>query len=265
MPGNHPFIEYGLHPGYSTGRVIYWKLDPFFKDELPYNFTIQSSEDPKFSEVHTSIPVGDNFYGVDSTNTVQAIPQSYIYRVKLETGSGVYYSPNFFIDKIKGEMRKYLYAAEIVRKELLRIRQYTGSGVSYLLKRKNYAKISEEDVDPISGVVLTDNKNSFGTGFQGGYYPPLKVMFSREDSKDQMQLSQGGDGITQEKTLTARFVGFPLISTRDVLALSNGERYNLVESGQSYYPGTNIIVIQQCQAKLIPPTDPVYSIEVPHE
>src|SRR5687768_13726599 len=96
---DNPFFSLKVLPNYSVGTFISWVLDPTFKDEAPFKFTLEATETPDFSQLIFAKEVGDSFFAVDDTNLRQAFLPSYIYRVKLETGSGhTYYSQslNYF-------------------------------------------------------------------------------------------------------------------------------------------------------------------------
>lgn len=255
-----PFVYIDLIPGYYPGRIITWKLDPTFKEKLPYIFTLEMSEDPNFSEIIVSKEVGDSFFAVDDTRTVQSFVIRVLYRVKLQTGDGVYYSPTIFFDSRREEGRKYLYAAEIVRKE--RLRAFHGGSTGWLLKKKNYSALVADELDPVSGVPISDNSTSFGTRFQGGFYPGLNVTYTIEDHDDNVQMSQDGSGVTHDKTATFRLVGFPSVETHDILVTKDSVRYNINKVKTRVFPGTNIVLVQNCAGIAVPPTDPIYSIEI---
>lgn len=260
-----PITDLKVLPRYDgEGHILSWRIDPYFKESLPYNFTIESSETPLFSELILSKDVGDNFYGIDDSPVFKLVPESYVYRVKLVTGDGnIHYSNTLNFGSKQEDNHKYLKAADIVRREFLRFR-YTGYE-GWLLKRKNYGAIAEQDVDPVSGLPMTNNKNNYGTGLVAGYYPPLKLRYGRETQSDSFKLAQTGEGVVRERVIGVRLPGFPSLGTYDVLVTKDNEHYSLYDIRSAYFPGTEIVMIQTCAGKLIATTDPVYSIEVPNE
>jgi hypothetical protein len=261
---NKPFTDVRITPGYFKGRVVHWTIDPVFKEEGPYNFTLETSEDPKFSELTHSFPVGDTYYAIDDEGFVEFFPDSYLYRVKLETNKNVYYSKSLFFDSTIEDKHKYLMAQEIVRREILRLKQYAGS-IGWLLKRKILTPIYPKNIDSVSGVSIANNEDDFGTTHIGGYYPPLKILYSREDHEDTLKLNEEGLGITQDKKMTTRMVGFPLVTPRDVLVTLADERYSFNKVQSRYYPGTGICIVQNSQLIAISTSDPVYRIPIPYE
>lgn len=258
----YPFTDFRIVQTYKPlERALQWKIDPAFRDVAPFEFTVEVSETPDFSTLLYTIPAGNGFYATDATQQRQSEMTDFLYRMKLRTGEGrIFYSAPL-IYFAKGEKRAlYLKAKEIIRKEFVRYR-YTGQQ-GWLLKRKNYGEQDPDNLDPITGVSLTDSRSDLGTGITGGYYKPLLVTYSREDMKASSQLSQEGLGTTTSEVQKQRFVGFPIIEPYDILVTDSNHRYRYTQVNTTFMPGTDIIIIQQCEATLLPPTDPIYSIEV---
>lgn len=258
----NPFTSIDIAPSYYPCRIVLWTIDPTFSEAGPYSFTVEGSEDPAFKEINVSLPVGDSYFAQDDTRTIQSFASRFVYRVKLETANNTYYSPSVFYDGGKEESRKYLYAAEIVRKDLLRTRVTGRPG--WLLKKKNYSILIAEELDPVSGVPISDNSSSYGSRYEAGYYAPLHLVYTTENHSDDIKLSEDGSGVTHRKIATFRFVGFPSVEVRDVVVADSGERYSVVKNQTRYYPGSSIVLTQTCSVTAIPNTDPVYQIEVGH-
>ena len=262
---DNPFYSLKVLPNYSTGTVISWELDPTFKDDAPFTFTLQATETPDFSQLIFEKSVGDSFFAIDDTNLRQAFIPSYIYRVKLVTGSGkTFYSEslNYFAME-REEKHKYLMAREIVRREFVRLRYVGYDG--FILKRKNYGEIAKGSVSKISGIVLTEGGSSKGTSFSGGFHKPLRIIYSYEGGTSVMALNPSGMGVDDETLVKVRMLGFPLVMEQDVIIDREDDRYVITKVDPTTFPGTGIIVVQEIEAKLLSPTDPIYDIEVPRE
>jgi len=216
---------------------------------------------PDFSEVHYTITTENEFFAVDDTNFKQAIFSDLWYRAKLETADhNTYYSKSVIFNADVETRRQYHMASEIVRKELLRLRRFTGIE-GYLLKRKSFGKIRKDSVDPITGVPITDNTTDYGTGLDGGYFKPLKVLFAFEHNKLSRTLNQAGMGVSDVLDVSLRMIGHPLVETYDVLVDTIGYARYVVKATQSYtFPGTGIAIMQQLEASQVPYTDPIYQI-----
>lgn len=260
-----PFTSLSIQPNFVNGHAVTWSIDPTVPVSTQHTFIFQVSGSPMFEEILYEKDVGNTFFAVDTSNIKQSQNADIYYRIKLlDLKDGTEYISDAiaFLPK-KYDRRSYIYSREIARKEILRYKILGSIGV--LLKRKIYGAQSNEDVDPISGIPLTDNATSQGTVFATGYYDPLIIMYSVEDTQQVRKLSQDGLGMLDSVTLTLRTVGFPIIETYDVLVdVLDDKRYLIREVNKLEYPSSNLTVIQTLQAQLIPPTDPVYKIKIPH-
>ena len=251
-----------VHTFRALELAIQWTLDSAFRDVAPFDFMVEVSETPDFSEVLYELSAGDNFFAIDDRKQRQAAIIDFYYRVRLKTGSNrVYYSPVIGNWANKVGQHQRLIATEITRREFVRYR-YTGQQ-GWLLKRRNYGMQDPAQLDPITGVPLSDQSSDYGTGFTGGYYPPLKVTYSREAVENSSQLSQEGFGTTTQESQKHRFVGFPMIENYDILVTDTNQRYRYAKVNATYMPGTDILLLQSCDAVLLPMTDPIYNIPIP--
>lgn len=258
-----PFVSVKMLQTFKPLEVaVQWQLDSAFRDIGPFNFTVQVTETPDFSELLYTIPAGENFFVVDDRKMRQGYVSDFYYRVKLETGSyHTYISPAIGHWANDATRHAFLKAREITRREFVRYR-YTGQK-GWILKRRNYGVQDPAQIDPITGVPLTDQTTDYGTGFVGGYYAPLRVTYSREGIENTAQLNEQGFGTTTQETQKHRYVGFPVLEPYDVLVTDTNQRYRYVKVNSTYMPSTDMLLIQSCDCILLAPTDPVYKIQIP--
>jgi hypothetical protein len=268
MSAQKVFKTVTMIPDYINGHMVQWELDPFFRGERPYNFSLEISQTADFSElIAVKNNLGDVFYAIDDFNLKQSWGQSYYYRVILYTGDGqTHCSKAISFGAHKVELRKYAMAAEIIRKELLACR-YAGQK-GWLLKRKSYGKAPAriaKNLDPVSGVPLSDTKEEdYGVGLDGGYFNPAPCAFYFENSSQDRQLDREGIGVKETFDFLAKFPGFPMLEVRDVVCdADDGSRYSVMSKAYKSFPGTSITVIQKVTLRLIAPTDTIYSIPIP--
>ena len=263
------FRKINIIPDWVNGHFVQWELDPFFKGVRPYNFTLEVSEAPDFSEISFSKQnLGEVFFAVDDSNIKQSWAPNYAYRVTLTTADNkVYRSFPVLFGSTRHEFRKYAMAAEIIRKEILLCR-YTGTE-AWLLRRKTYGVTKNlstyKNIDPVSGVPIADTKNEdYGVGVDDGYYPPVPCVFYTESSQQDKQLDPKGIGVKETYTTMIRLPGYPILEVRDVICeAKDGYRYSIQSRGSKQFPGTNIPLVQKASVNLIPSTDSVYSIPIP--
>jgi hypothetical protein len=260
----NPIRNFYVNPGFAKGHLIQWKIDPAFTESLPYVFTVEISGTPDFSEVHYSIDAGDSLVAVDSTRHKQSFVDDHWYRLKFTTGdNNTYYSKGILLGNTMPNRRQWVTASEIMRKELLRMQKFTGGGISWLLKRKNFGAVTKATVDPVSGVPIADNTSDFGVGLVDGYFAPLKIFMSQEQVQQERKQDAAGNGVIETFIVDFRMIGYPTVEVHDVLVDGDDDRRFIVKSvDQTFFPGTDIVIIQQVKTWLIPNTDPVYDIVI---
>lgn len=258
----NPFIKIFLRPQFGVGHSLQWEIDPLFSDPEPHNFVIEASGAMDFSELLREIQVGNVFFGTDpirQQNTETAI----YYRVRLETPEGKYYSKGINPNYTPSTRHQFSIAAEIVRKEHLRMSKYTGAPI-VILKRKIYGKqVTDDTVDPITGLPITDSSPHQGNMFVSGYYAPVKSFMSIESGNDVFAMDPGGTGAIANTRLEVRMLGFPYVNYNDIIIDFDADlRYIVKDRDEVNFPGTSIVLLQTLQLSLIPPSDPVYSINI---
>lgn len=257
----NPFKLVWLSPDFKDGHIIQWEIDPVFADPAPHKFTVEVSGTPDFSEIAYSIIVEDQPLAIDFKKFKQAWDDNTWYRVRLDTEKGSYLSRTVLFGSSVELRRSYRLSREIMRKELVRMK-FTGER-GWLLKRKIFGKVEENSVDEVTGQVLTDNTFDFGVGLEEGYYQPLLFKFSVEDGQWERKLNEVGLGVTEKYIVKIRAIGYPAISTYDVIVDSeNNQRFIVRDVQHTHLPGTAIALVQEITAHLLPNTDTVYQIPV---
>lgn len=263
----NPFTSVKVAPAYSTGHFVYWSIDPVFSDALPHNFIVEVSGTPDFSEILYTIQSGDAFSVVDpNLNFKQSLNIDLFYRVRLVTGdNNEYLSKTVAFSVSNYNRREYVMAREIARKELLRIRKYTGRSM-WLLKRKIYGtKVTDNTVDQVTGIPLTNQTPNLTNNIQDGYYKPLGLYCSIEDMSSARLNNPEGMGLDEVIHQRFRTLGFPIIQTYDIIVDANNDaRYNVKAVESFEFPSTDIILVQIIDTQLIPNTDPVYKVAIPN-
>jgi hypothetical protein len=262
------FKKVDIIPDWVRGHFIQWQLDPFFKGERPYNFSLEISEAADFSQISfVKENLGEVFFAIDDTFSKQSWAPNYSYRIVLTTGDGKRFcSFPVLFGSTRHTQRKYAMAAEIIRKEIL-LNRFTGTE-AWLLRRKTYGTRSVatiKNIDPVSGVPIADTKQQdYGVGIDEGYFPPVPCVFYTENSNQDKQLDKEGIGVKETYTAMIRMPGYPILEVRDVICdATDGYRYSVQARGVKQFPGTNIPITQKASLNLIQPSDSVYSIPIP--
>ena len=261
----NPFNNIYIRLQFAQGHTVVWAIDPLFDDNEPHNFVLEVSGTVDFNELLREIPVGNSFYGQDLPNAQQTAAAVLYYRARLETPKNTYYSQSVSSYATPLTRRQFIIANEIVRKEMLRMRKFTGAP-AVILKRKTYGTSVKDNlkVDLITGISLTDNSPDHGSPIANGYYAPVSTIFSEEQADVTMKLDPGGAGTIDRTDTTVRMPGFPLVHYNDILIdVDQDYRYIVKDRQEISFPGTSVVVSQILQVALIPPSDPVYSITFP--
>lgn len=245
-------------------RAVQWFLDPGFSDYAPYRFVVEVAEAVDFGRLLLTLDAGGSFFAVDSSKLRQGSSLSLFYRVVLTTGSGkVHVSDPVVHSSGRQNRHQTQIAREIMRREFVRMR-YTGLP-GWLLKRRNYGMRRPENLDPVTGVPLSDQSTDFGTGYEEGYYPALRVTYSVEDGSSELRLHPDGAGTDASTQASHRYAGFPLLGPNDLLVDRTNQRFRYVRTKTYVMPATGIAIVQACDGLLLPPTDPAYRLPLPAE
>lgn len=259
----NPFTKISFTPNFRLGHVIEWKLDPLFRVELPYTFTVQIAETPDFSTITAELDATDQYFAVDKTNTKRTLGDVTVYRIKLVSGDNTYYSQSIMFGAQNASTRNYLLAAEIQRKELLRISRYVPSQ-GWLLKRKTYGSPAVDNISFVTGQPIADNVGDYGTGLVDGYYAPLGFMWSLDQQTQNRGLKEQMVDVVEDYSLSIRTIGYPSLEVRDIIIDADTDlRYSIESHTSNVFPGTNIPLIQTAVLKELTPSDTIYQFPIP--
>lgn len=262
----NPFTDVKLSPSFNKGHVVSWRLDPFYLINGEEQLELEVSGTPSFSDIRNTIPGSlTAFFITDDVNEKQGHGKDTYYRLKLTIGDTIVYSRTVSFVASRYGRREYVMAREMQRKELLRARKFTGGEV-YLVKRRVIAKPVElgYDIDPITMQRLTNQNPTHATEYETGYHAPVKLYASFEDYVTTRDASPGGLGLQARVQQGFRAIGYPAIDTYDLIVdPTNDQRYQVTSQQEYFFPGTDLVVTQLIEAKLLAPTSDLYKIEIP--
>lgn len=265
-----PFRRVSVNHAIEGITRVWWDLDPLFNDPGPYGFQLQVgnvglSAAPDWEDVGDPVAT---WYAEDTVKR-PATGKRLIthYRVVLTTPLGTFVSnPVGCYGDLNEE--DWVFARELVRKELLRVRRKAGvAGV--LFKRYRTGTACPRCIDGPSGQV-TDSKCPAcgGTRFKVGYYPPLPGQC----------WDLGGETINEKRTGTqvpgqsrndvrrARIVAFPDLATEDVWADNgSGQRWIIQEPLTQIAVVRNVPVVVDATMVLAPYDHYVYRLQIGNE
>lgn len=255
----HPFVRTWVQHFTTSGDTgVQWIIDPTFVAKDSIEFFLEASGSPRFDDLWFSKSGGDTYLIIDDSKLQQSFAPTLVYRVKLVTSGNVYYSPT--LNYYAQEESKHLYAiaADIQRRELLRMQKFSGNS-GWLLKRKSYSIQKSDNLDPVTGLPLSDTSIDAGTNAAVGYYGALPILYSREGSQQTIQASEQGFGTQMQEIGKLRMIGCPLVTEKDIIVTSFNHRYIVTAVEAKQLGGTNLIITQNLTCATLPITDPMYN------
>jgi hypothetical protein len=251
---------------YGTTRVS-WSLNPHFHEPLPYTFQLQFSRSGMSHAsdwIDVGSPVVNTFTKNDSNRKWYGKNVTPHYRVKLTTGnSNVYYSkPATILGDLSWS--EWRLAQEIIRKETLRHVKFT-SVPGFLLKQIHSGPDCTRCLDSLT----KEPKDSrcpicYGTRKLGGYFAPLPSFYIDmlpDQTIEKQDISAAG--MQKISVIQARFLGMPLIYSRDLWVNKNSDLRYIIHSIKQLAHVGGVPIITMAELRLLPADDIAYLIPVP--
>ena len=266
MTPDYPFQRVLVDHSYQGTTRIWWDLHPYFADSAPYSYQLQFSP--------TGAPDGDDWQDVgglviDATALEDTQQRQFgkgltgHYRVVLTTGDGKCYRSRPVPLFGALSQRDWTLARDIIRRE--RVRDGFAARSGWLLKRKRAGQRCQRCLDPLTGEV-TDAAcpECFGTGFQGGYHPPIRMdaVFGPQPIQEAPNAASPPGGQKQVPN-RIRLAGSPLTATYDVWVDEKDDRRWIVQSVAQAAIMRGYPLVIEAQVDLLPASDVAYKVPVP--
>ncbi len=265
-PTPSPFRRVSVDFLSQGGSRFTWQLDRTFQDAGPYRFQLQGSrvgtpDAPDWADVGP--PAQDPVYLLDPGARLWGETKTWFYRAVLTTAAGSYVSPAAGVyGRLNPE--QWLLVRELQRKEDLVLRRLAGLRGT-LLKARRYGTRCT-CADPTTGEVGNSaDPVCYGTGYVGGYYPPVSLSFALPGvrSKTERVAYNEGLGTTLPDVLKARMLSTVPILTRDVWVHEGGDdRFHVVKI-EDVASWQGVPVVYDVTMKLAPRSDVVYAVPIP--
>ena len=243
---------------------IEWDLQPTFNDPLPHSFQVQVNPNGGDADGWTDVgvPVVDACFAIDEDRRLCGKRLDMVYRVKLTTPCGVYYSGNAQIYGILTE-RQWLQYRAIVRR--IQIRPDTLKvAPGYLLKRKTHGEPCT-CVDPYTGGV-TDSACELcnGTGKIDGFWAAAEnTLYDISPEQEQSHVDNAQTrGTVNDIVVAGKFVAFPIVHSHDVWVSQESDRRYYVRSTRNLAEIAQVPVLVQAELRLAPFSDVIYNVPV---
>lgn len=254
-------IENNFNAASGTGVLLEWVIERTIIDRGPWKFTVQRSKRPDGDWIDITTVV-DQSWAYDTERTQLGYDISNYYRVVLTTGdNNTYISDVELSGTAFDSARDWAIFKEIIRKHTDHITKRTGTR-GWLLRYPTFGEASD-NVDPNTGEPLdSENPSDFGTGFVGGYLPPIKAYAFLQPGKRLTKMTPSGP-INAVQT-TADVLAFPRFQSQDIWV--NGitdERWRVGEDITTTSAVKGVPIQQNLNLTKIPSDKVIYRIKVP--
>jgi hypothetical protein len=246
---------------------VTWDVDPQFSDPEPWTFQLQVSQSG------VAVDGGDDWvdvgppslnppgYVLDDTQRLWGVAPTLQYRLILTTSRGSYVSlPTGVFGTLR--VRDWLTIQEIVRKEQLMLKAFVGVN-GFLLKAKRYGTRCS-CVDLTTGEVRNSSDlNCFGTGWVGGFHPPVPLSFANlTNATADEHVDYALRGVIRDVTIKGRMVAtLPVVSRDAWIAVGSDERYYVHEVTE-VASFSSVPVVLDVSLRLAPRSDVIYQVPV---
>lgn len=249
----------------NGGSRFTWELDRTFHDDGPYVFQLQGSrvgtaDAPDWVDVGP--PSQDPTYLIDASARLWGLSKPWFYRAVLTTAAGSYTSPSANVFG-RLNVEQWLVVRELVRKEDLVLRRLAGLRGTLLKARRYGTRCS--CVDPVTFEVgNSSDPVCYGTGYVGGYYPPVALAFAipAERTKKESVAYTQGLGTVLPDVLRVRMLATTPIATRDVWVHEGGDDRFHVHEVREVAAWQGVPIVYEVTMRLAPRSDVVYTVPV---
>jgi len=253
-------------PNYYAGHTYTWDVEKEFTDPGPWTFIVQENETGKEDAddewVDLSEPLTNLFSFTDTFKVLHTKDFLHIYRVVMTTPKGTYYSTA--VGPYNELPRKdFLIAREIMRKELLDMREWGGVPIG-IWKMNVTGERCTECTHPTTGQVIDpDCPWCSGTGTKEGWHGPYQgfAKFTpRQSNKTIDELTMTDPQIFQVRTLA-----YPFLIRNDLLVDMTSDRRYSIEKVESAAEVRRIPIIYNLTVSEIVLSDSRYRLGTDYE
>lgn len=253
----------------ADSTTVLWRMSPHFTDPDPESwiFTLQvgHTANPAADDWEdVGLPAVDASYLVDSEQRVWGKTEWTNYRVKVVTPLGTYYSlPEAGLGAL--DRKDWLLGRSIVRRNLVAAR--LGWVEGFLLKRKLYGTPCPECLDPqTEEVTIPYCDVCFGSGFVGGYYPPMGCIFAAlSPEAGHTEFTGGPRNVGKTVVVKATMIAVPQLHEDDVWVGRAGDRRYYVHSITNLAEIKGVPLFVSVELRPAPFSDTLYRIPIASE
>ena len=253
-----PVAALEILPYHGQGFVFNWELNDSFSAPGPFLFRIQMAPTPSGPWETISPPIEDVYYWADSRKRVgKTVARNY--RVTMIDANGAMYASEPVTPAGDLDLREFLIAREILRKEELNARMMAGV-MGQVWIAAEYGRKCPKCLDPITGHVRNSHcSKCHGTGFYPSHYGPFDMWLSFSQSQHGMSHDDVG-GTKDEKQFSVRAIGTPRLKKNDVVRDTGSGKMFYIQTVSNVSEIRRIPIVQQLVVSEAATTDQCYDL-----
>lgn len=263
-PFDRIFVDYFV---LGCTRVS-WDMTSNFRALEPWIFQLQEAESdvPAANWHDVGSPVMNVFLAIDPSQEYCGKEATAFYRVQLTTGDGKVYTS--FPVQASGVLsfKNWHFAAEIARKEQLRLRRL-GVGIEgFLLKSKRSGVPCPACLDKYTGEVTDSNCTiCYGQRWVGGFYAAVPSYYGDfpPSARYANRVLEQGEGMVNVRIAAGIFVAQPFIAMNDVFVNKTSDERHQIHQVETLTHIQGVPVISKAELRLIPTDWIIYQFPVP--
>ena len=253
-----PIAALEILPYHGQGFVFNWELNDSFSAPGPFAFRIQMAPTPTGPWETISEPVIDSYYWADERKPVGKTAARN-YRVTMVDADGVQYASEPVLPAGDLDLREFLIAREILRKEELNARMMAGVRGQVWIAAE-YGTKCPKCLDPITGHVRNSHcSKCHGTGFYPSHYGPFTMWLSFSQNQNGMTHDEVG-GTKDDKQFSVRAIGTPRLKKNDVIRDTRTGKMFYIQAVSNAAELRRIPIVQQLTVSEAATTDQCYDL-----
>lgn len=253
-------VEVYVTPG--NFKIIEWSLDRCFplEDSTPVFYVEVAYGGGEWERLNPDDPVVDQCLYVDEAKYRCGKSSDVFYRVIASDGESEYASkPEATLGV--WNTHDWLIARDIIRKEYLQLRKYTGD-LGYLLKRRTHGVPCQNPScldNDLEIPTTTACPQCFGTGFQNGFYNAIPYWIQRENLATNKDVTDSL-GTLDPRSIKGRAVAYPRVDEYDMWVDADTNKRYIVRGVQRAAEIRGVPLVYMLVLNEVPASDNVFRV-----
>lgn len=236
--------------------VVSWSIKPTVEDVSLYTFTVWRSNSPEGPFAKIVDGLVDTFVYKDPSVNLKSKWRKYYYKVQVDPHNDPLRSP--WVGPESQQDKPDVIATEIIRRNDLLLRNFTGKDASLYIKR-TWGQRCSECWDQIKQRKLkSDCLVCYNTSFVGGFFTPIPIKINFSPSAEMVRQANFE---SQPDSTNSWMSNYPLVSSKDIIVEDGNIRWRV--GPVSFTQKLRVRVHQVMQLVRVNQNDIEYSLVIP--